>query len=270
MVSRLAGRARPGAANDNWSWVVAILVWTSLLGEANSFRKVAAAVVAASRELRLGSARKSAVRANPNGSGEPSCPRPKTSRSQVGRGVQNSPELSARGDTELRVDPRQMSGDRAMRDEKLLADLPVSQPVGGQAGDLQLLCRQLQTQVERARNRRFASRTELVRGSLGPGRRAERVEAGASGAQRPPCRHNLTMSSKPGALGEQKACAGERPAAEIRARRLRESGLDFRVVREHRACEGQARLKKRTSRACAEHLDRPEQRKGFSAGSSLR
>src|SRR5262249_44273651 len=113
-------------------------------------------------------------------------------------GVQGSPQLPARRHAELRVDAVQMRGDGSMREKQSLPDLTIGQPVGRHARDLQLLSRQLQTQVDPARSRSFPRGAKLLRCALAPGHRTQRMESGSGRAQRRARSSDLAVPSKPG------------------------------------------------------------------------
>src|SRR5262245_52947712 len=83
--------------------------------------------------LRLGS------RLRPNGS----CSSDRRGLERVLVPERDAGELQARGDRELREHVAQVRVDRARREEQLRGDLLVGHPLGDEAGDLELLRREL-------------------------------------------------------------------------------------------------------------------------------
>ena len=91
-------------------------------------------------------------------------------------------KLAARGDAELREDPAEVVRHRPVRDVELLPDFTVGQTLGRQAGDLELLGRQLISSLRDPTAARDAGGAELLACALSPGTGAESIECLARGA----------------------------------------------------------------------------------------
>src|SRR5580658_9703148 len=83
--------------------------------------------------------------------------------------VQAGGELGAGGDIELGEDAVQVRADGAVGEVELLADLPVSQPVGGHLGDLQFLRGELITCPGHPRTAVLTRGTQLLARAFPPG-----------------------------------------------------------------------------------------------------
>jgi hypothetical protein len=93
-------------------------------------------------------------------------------------------QLAAGGDAELGEHPVQVVADRPVRDEQLLADLAVGQPLGSHPGDLKLLRRQLIPGIGDASAAGFPRCAQFLPGDLGQLGGAERVKTIAGRPQR--------------------------------------------------------------------------------------
>ena len=85
-------------------------------------------------------------------------------------------ELRAGRDAELREDVAEVVVDRPRREKQLGGDLLVGEPLCDEAGDLQLLWRQLIDRARVALARRLAGGAQLGARSLGPGLGSEALE----------------------------------------------------------------------------------------------
>src|SRR5215207_624670 len=140
-------------------------------------------------------------------------------------------KLASRTDPELGIDPVEMSTDRSRRDEQLLTDLTIREPLGRQLGDLQLLRCQLIAGFRYATPARLTRGAQLAAGLVAPRSAAERVEGVARGAQRTPRVGDSPPTPQP--LTESKLSAGalERPAGEIGGERRPEALLGLGGIR---------------------------------------
>ena len=88
---------------------------------------------------------------------------------RVGTSAERGMQLGAGGNAELREHPIQVRADRPMTEVEARPDLPIREAFGCQAGDLQLLRRQLLQDVDAATPRRLAAGSELLLGAVREG-----------------------------------------------------------------------------------------------------
>src|SRR5215475_1394485 len=116
-------------------------------------------------------------------------------------------DLGAAADAELAEDLAQVVLHGAGADEQPGGDLPVSQVLGDQAGDLLLLRGELRRGLRAALAGLFAGGAQLGPGPGGEGRHAHRVEHRKRGAQLVAGVTAAALAAQP--LPVQQVCAGE-------------------------------------------------------------
>src|SRR3954471_24342661 len=127
--------------------------------------------------------------------------------SGAGTGLQlDRHELAARRDRQLREDPAQVVVDGALAEEQLRRDVPVGGTACDEAGDLDLLRRQLVDGARIPLAGRLAAGAQLAVRALGPGRRTDALELGQRGSQMVTSLHPPACPAQ--VLAEQQLGAG--------------------------------------------------------------
>src|SRR5258706_6465312 len=117
------------------------------------------------------------------------------------RGVQ----LGARGDAELREHPIQVRAHRPMTEVEARPDLAIGHAFRCEAGDLQLLRRQLVEDVDAAVASRFAACPQLLLGAVREVADADRVEHVPGGTQLGPRLRHAALPPQPRSVGQRQA-----------------------------------------------------------------
>jgi hypothetical protein len=147
-------------------------------------------------------------------------------------------KLTAGSYLKLREDPVEMVTNRAVRYAQVLADFTVGQPVGCQAGDLELLRGQLFPGLRPAMPARLTGGAEFVPGFLGQVRDGKRVEAITRRPQGRTRFHGSPLAAKPSSVPEQHSAPVTGPMSKISVKCPPVQGFGLIVVRDHRSCVG--------------------------------
>jgi hypothetical protein len=96
---------------------------------------------------------------------------------RLGQAKRGRIELAAGGDLELEKDPVEVVANGPVRDEQLLPDFSVGQPVGRKAGDLQFLRRELVPRLRCSAVARLAGGAQFLAGFFGQRGEGQGVES---------------------------------------------------------------------------------------------
>src|SRR5258706_13480860 len=129
----------------------------------------------------------------------------------AGGSAQRGVQLGARGDAELREPRIQVRAHRPMTEVEARPDLAIGETRGCEAGDLQLLRRQLVEDVDPAMASRFASCSQLLLGAVREVTDADRVEQVPGRTQLGPRLRHAALPPQPRSVGQRQAGPSQRP-----------------------------------------------------------
>src|ERR671914_533810 len=120
-------------------------------------------------------------------------------------------QFGSRGDPELGEDVLEVGADRAVREEELLADIPIGEPFGGEQGDLEFLRRELVAHYRRPPPTRLSGGAQFLPRQLAPGGGTQSVEGLAGHPQWRARFAGSALAAQPDSAGELQARPEEGP-----------------------------------------------------------